>query len=420
MSNFFIFDVLYSFGQKTFMEKLISLMGLFVMMGIAYLMSANRKKINWKTVVGGVLSQIVFGFLILRTGPGLFVFDKAKDAFEAVLNYTKAGSSFLFGPLADSTNIGFIFATMVLPTIIFTSALMSILYHIGLMEIIVKFFARIMIRIMGTSGAESLAAAANIFAGQTEAPLVIKPYLKGMTQSELLAMMVGGMASIAGGVLVAYVGLGIDGGHLLAASVMSAPASLCISKLMLPETENPDTGAAMNVKFPKAAENVIDAVVVGTSEGLMLALNVGAMLLSFIALIAMFNGLLGWVGSFVGLGGITFEAIMGYLFSPFAWVMGVPWEDCLTVGNLLGKKTVLNEFVAYLDLKDAVISDRSRAIATYALCGFANFASIGIQVGGIGSLVPERRKDLAKLGFRALIAGTLSCFMTACIAGLFI
>jgi CNT family concentrative nucleoside transporter len=189
---------------------------------------------------------------------------------------------------------------------------------------------------------------------------------------------------------------------------------------MLPETENPDTGAAMNVKFPKAAENVIDAVVVGTSEGLMLALNVGAMLLSFIALIAMFNGLLGWVGSFVGLGGITFEAIMGYLFSPFAWVMGVPWEDCLTVGNLLGKKTVLNEFVAYLDLKDAVISDRSRAIATYALCGFANFASIGIQVGGIGSLVPERRKDLAKLGFRALIAGTLSCFMTACIAGLFI
>jgi CNT family concentrative nucleoside transporter len=225
MSNFFIFDVLYSFGQKTFMEKLISLMGLFVMMGIAYLMSANRKKINWKTVVGGVLSQIVFGFLILRTGPGLFVFDKAKDAFEAVLNYTKAGSSFLFGPLADSTNIGFIFATMVLPTIIFTSALMSILYHIGLMEIIVKFFARIMIRIMGTSGAESLAAAANIFAGQTEAPLVIKPYLKGMTQSELLAMMVGGMASIAGGVLVAYVGLGIDGGHLLAASVMSAPAS---------------------------------------------------------------------------------------------------------------------------------------------------------------------------------------------------
>jgi CNT family concentrative nucleoside transporter len=317
--------------------------------------------------------------------------------------------------------MGFIFFVMVLPTIIFTSTLMSILYHIGIMEKVVKLCAIVMMKCMRTSGAESLSAAANIFAGQTEAPLVIKPYLAGMTRSELLAMMTGGMATIAGGVLAAYVGLGIDAGHLLAASVMSAPAALVIAKLMIPETEKSQTAGNLNVDFPKTAENIIDAAVVGASDGLNLAMNVGAMLLAFIALIALVNGGLGWAGGLFGYPNITFELIMGYLFAPFAWIMGVSSQDVLAVGSLLGKKTVLNEFVAYMDLKDmSQLTERSKAIATYALCGFANFASIGIQVGGIGSLVPERRKDLANLGFKALIAGTLACFMTACIAGLFL
>lgn len=392
------------------------------MVGIAYGLSSNRKKVQWKTVVGGVVAQLIFGFLILKTHPGLWFFDQVKLAFNSVLDYTYEGSRFLFGPLADDKKFGFIFFVMVLPTIIFTSSLMSILYHIGAMEKVVKVIAKIMMKLMGTSGAESLAAAANIFAGQTEAPLVIKPYIASMTKSELLAMMIGGMASIAGGVLVAYVGMGIDAGHLLAASVMSAPASLCISKLLIPETSKPVTsGDDLSGGFPKIAENVIDSAVIGASEGLSLAINVGAVLLAFISLIALLNGGLGWIGGLFGHPGLTFEVILGYLFSPFALVMGVSWHDALTVGTLLGKKTVLNEFVAYMDLKEVTdISERSRVIATYALCGFANFASIGIQVGGIGALVPERRKDLATLGITALIGGTLSCFMTACIAGLFI
>jgi len=403
------------------MEKLISLFGLFVMIGIAYSLSDNRKKILWRTVIGGVAAQIIFGFLILKTHPGLWFFDQVKVVFEGILNYALEGSKFLFGPLTDVQKFGFIFFVMVLPTIIFTSTLMSVLYHIGIMEKVVKVIARIMIKFMGTSGAESLAAAANIFAGQTEAPLVIKPYIAKMTRSELLALMVGGMATIAGGVLTAYVGLGIDAGHLLAASVMSAPAALVVSKLMIPETQKPATsGEDLKSSFPKTAENVIDAAVVGASDGLSLAMNVGAMLLAFIALIALLNGGLSWLGGMFGAPQLSFELILGYIFSPFALIMGVPWDDAMVVGSLLGKKTVLNEFVAYMDLKDAVISDRARVIATYALCGFANFGSIGIQVGGIGSLVPDRRKDFAKLGFKALIGGTLACFMTACIAGLFI
>ncbi|MEZ4846781.1 MAG: NupC/NupG family nucleoside CNT transporter [Bdellovibrionota bacterium] len=403
------------------MEKLTSLLGLFVMISIAYGLSENRKKIAWKTVVGGIPAQLVFGFLSLKTHPGLWFFDQVKVIFESILNYSLDGSRFLFGPLTDVQKFGFIFFVMVLPTIIFTSTLMSVLYHIGLMEKVVKFIAKIMIRFMKTSGAESLAAAANIFAGQTEAPLVIKPYIAKMTKSELLSLMVGGMATIAGGVLTAYVGLGINAGHLLAASVMSAPAALCIAKLMVPETQKPATsGEDLKASFPKTAENVIDAAVVGASDGLSLALNVGAMLLAFIALVALLNGGLGWFGGLFGVPQLSFELILGYIFSPFALIMGVPWDDAMTVGSLLGKKTVLNEFVAYMDLKDAILSDRAKTIATYALCGFANFGSIGIQVGGIGSLVPERRKDFAKLGVKALIGGTLACFMTACIAGIFI
>ena len=282
--------------------------------------------------------------------------------------------------------------------------------------------AKIMMVAMGTSGTESLAAAANIFAGQTEAPLVVKPYIAGMTRSELLCLMTGGMATVAGGVLAAYVGFGIDAGHLLAASVMSAPAALVCAKLLIPETEVSDTAGNVKADLKTSYTNVIDAAASGASDGLKLALNVGAMLLAFIALIAMINGLLTTVGGWFGFPGLTLEFMMGYAFAPIAFLMGVPTADLLPVGSLLGKKLILNEFVAYLDLKEmmAILSPRSVVLATYALCGFANFSSIAIQVGGIGVLAPERRKDLAELGLRSLLGGTLACLMTACVAGLFI
>jgi CNT family concentrative nucleoside transporter len=281
---------------------------------------------------------------------------------------------------------------------------------------------KIMMKAMKTSGSESLSAAANIFVGQTEAPLVIRPYIETMTKSEILALMTGGMATIAGGVLAAYIGLGIDAGHLLAASVMSAPAALVCAKLMLPETEESNTAGDIKIDLPKTATNVIDAAAAGAADGLKLAANVAAMLLAFIALIAMLNGILGYLGGLVGFQGLSFELIMSYLFWPVAFIMGVPVPDCLAVGSLLGKKLVLNEFVAYLDLTKMIGVNSSRAvvISTYALCGFSNFSSIAIQIGGIGSLAPSRRSDLVKLGLKSLYAGTVACLMTACIAGLFI
>jgi len=311
---------------------------------------------------------------------------------------------------------------MVLPTIIFMSALMSVLYHIGFMQKIVEIVARVMMWAMKTSGAESLAAAANIFVGQTEAPLVIKPFVGQMTKSELMCLMTGGMATVAGGVLAAYVGFGIDAGHLLAASVMSAPAALVCSKLMVPETEESVTAGVVKVDLPKISANVIDAAATGASDGLKLAVNVAAMLLAFIALIALLNGILSGIGNLFGFPNLTFELLMGYLNAPVAWLLGVPWEDCLKVGSILGKKLVLNEFVGYLDLiaaKDQ-ISERAMIISTYALCGFSNFSSIAIQLGGIGTMAPEKRPILAAYGMKSLIGGTLACYMTACIAGLFI
>ncbi len=404
------------------MERLISLVGLVLMLTIAFALSSNRKKINWRTVISGVSLQIFLGLIILKTDAGQNFFQGAKDVFTAILSYTNAGSQFIFGSLMDGKKHGFIFFTMVLPTIIFTSSLMSVLYHLGIMQFIIKVFAKIMVFVMGVSGAESLAAAANIFAGQTEAPLVVKPYIPKMTNSELLALMTGGMATVAGGVLAAYVGFGIDAAHLLSASVMSAPAALVCAKLMLPETEESVTQGDIKMDLEKSTVNIVDAAANGAGEGLKLAINVGAMLLSFIALIALFNGFLSWVGGFFDYSQLSLELITGYLFSPVAFIMGVPWSDCQIVGALLGKKLILNEFVAYLDLKEqmANLSDRSIIISTYALCGFANFSSIAIQVGGIGVLAPGRRKDLANLGIRSLIAGTLACLMTACIAGIFI
>lgn len=404
------------------MERVISFIGLFTMIGIAFLLSEDRKKINWRTVISGILLQIVLGVIILKTDFGRGVFESAKTVFTHVLSYTNEGSNFLFGSLNDYGKVGFVFATMVLPTILFMSSLMSVLYHLGIMQMIIKFVAKTMVYIMNTSGAESLAAAANIFAGQTEAPLVIKPFVAKMTRSELMALMTGGMATVAGGVLAAYVGLGIDAGHLLAASVMSAPAALVCAKLMVPEKEESLTQGEVKLEYEKTSSNVIDAAAEGASQGLSLALNVGAMLLAFIALIAMLNGLLGWVGGLFSFPQLSMELISGYLFAPIAWIIGVPWNDCFAVGSLLGKKLIINEFVAYLDLQKQMseLSPRAVVISTYALCGFANFSSIAIQLGGIGTLAPTRRKDLASLGIKCLVGGTLACLMTAAIAGIFI
>jgi len=404
------------------MERFLSLFGLLFFILVAFLLSSDRSKINWRLVISGIVIQMLLGLLILKTDMGSVFFDGAKNFFNAILGYTDEGSKFIFGGLHNTEKIGFSFAIMVLPTIIFMSTIMSILYHLGVMQKVVQAAAWLMVKVMGTSGAESLSAAANIFVGQTEAPLVVKPYVNDMTNSELMALMTGGMATVAGGVLAAYVGFGIDAGHLLAASVMSAPAALVCAKLIVPETQVSKTAGSVEFHFEKKTVNFIDAAASGAAEGLKLAVNVGAMLLAFVALIALFNGFIGFVGDFIGLPELSFELIMGWFFSPVAWLMGVPWVDCQIVGVLLAKKLVLNEFVAYLDLKQVkdVLSERSVIISTYALCGFANFSSIAIQVGGIGTMAPKRTKDLSRLGMRSLIAGTLACFMTATIAGIII
>ena len=392
------------------------------MIAIAYGLSTSRKKIKWKTVRNGVLLQVIFGLIILKTDLGQGLFEGIKVFFTATLNYTHEGSRFIFGSLTDMTKMGFVFATMVLPTIVFFGSLMSVLYHLGVMQVVIKGVAKIMMKVMGTSGPESLAAAANIFVGQTEAPLTIKPYLDKMTRSELMALMTGGMATVAGGVLAVYIGLGIDAGHLLAASVMSAPAALVCAKILVPETEKLESAEDVPVTFEKTTTNIIDAAASGASEGLSLALNVGAMLLAFIALIAMVNEGFSALGGLFGHPELSFDLIIGYLFIPISFLLGVPWEECLEVGILLGKKLVINEVVAYLDLQSKLttLSPRSITIATYALCGFANFSSIAIQLGGIGAIAPKRRVDLAELGMKSLIGGTLACLMTAAIAGFLI
>ena len=399
------------------MERFISVIGLLVMMLIAWLISADKKKMNWRLIVSGVGLQIVFGLLILKTTPGEMFFEGTREFVAAVIGFSDAGAAFLFG---DGFREHF-FAFSVLPTIIFVSSIMAVLFHLGIVQQIVKWMAKFMVWVMDVSGAESLAASANVFVGQTEAPLVIKPYLKTMTNSELMAMMTGGMATVAGGVMAAYASMGADAGHLLAASVMSAPASLVIAKIIIPEKEHSPTKSKIEIDIPKQDANVLDAACRGASEGLQLALNVGAMLIAFIALVALVNWSLTFLPEVSG-AAISLERVLGWVYAPFAWIMGVEWKDANIVGMLLGKKTILNEFVAYMDLvnyKD-IISERSFTITTYALCGFANFASIAIQIGGIGALVPERRKDFAKLGLRAMIGGTLAAFMTATVAGILI
>jgi CNT family concentrative nucleoside transporter len=402
------------------MERLISLLGLVVFVGIGYLFSVNRAAIRWKTVLWGIGLQLGLALFILKTPIGLAGFEFLGNVVQQFLNFSDVGAKFVFGDKFEENFVAF----KVLPTIIFFSSVITILYHYKILPRVVGAIGQIMMRTMKTSGAESLSCAANIFVGQTEAPLLIKPYVASLTTSELHAVMTGGFATIAGGVMAAYISMGVPAAHLIAASVMSAPAALAVSKLFYPETEKPKTTGELTIQIEQTHANAIDAATAGALDGLKLALNVAAMLIAFLGLVALINAILGWIGQPVGLPQLSLEWMLSYVLAPVAWLMGVPWSDCAEVGILLGKKTILNEFVAYLDLTELIkgeapkISERAKILSTYALCGFSNLGSIGIQIGGISAIAPKRQRDLAQLGMRAMIAGSLACFMTACIAGL--
>jgi len=434
------------------MGRLTGILGILVILGLAWLFSTSRRSVRWRTVAWGLGLQFTFAVIILKTAPGQMVFEVGRDMVTRLLSFTDKGAGFLWGnlyrgsaELAESVgpgamqghvqvtdaatgglvDMGVIFAIHVLPTIIFFSSLMSVLYHLGIMQRLVQGMAWVMQKTMGTSGAETLSAAANIFVGQTEAPLVIRPFVAGMTRSELNAVMVGGFATVAGGVMAAYVRFGVDAGHLLTASVMGAPAALTLAKIMVPETEESQTAGFMKMTVEKEAVNVIDAAASGAATGLRLAANVGAMLLAFIALIAMVDYGLLLVGRLFGdsvgiFQDLSLARIFGWVFAPLAWVMGVPWEDASKIGNLIGTKIAVNEFLAYIELGSlsGEIQDKSRIIATYALCGFANLSSIAIQIGGIGSIAPERRHDLARLGVRAMLTGALATCLTGALVGI--
>jgi concentrative nucleoside transporter, CNT family len=415
--------------------KWISLLGLAAMVVVAWMISEKRHLFPWRTVLWGIGLQFIFALLILKTQAGHEVFDLTGRAVQKLIQFSNEGCKFVFGPLADSAQLtknfgpenGLIFAVLVTGTIIIVASLSSLFYHWGILQKVVRGVAWVMRRAMRTSGSETLSAAANIFMGQTEAPLLIKPYIPHMTRSELLCMMTGGMATIAGGVAAVYAKLGLDAGHpdmpghLLTASVLSAPAALLIAKVMLPETEPSETAGRAAANVPRVTTNSIDALCRGAGDGMMLAINVIAMLIAFIAVIAMANYLISF--ALTGLGyhaDQPLQTVFGWVNAPFAWLMGVPAHDCLAIGRILGERIVLNEFIGYLDLTGsaASVDNRSYILATYALCGFANFASIAIQVGGIGSLAPERRSDMARLGIRSMIGGLLASYMTACIAGI--
>jgi len=411
------------------MERFISVCGLAVFVAIAWALSLDRRRFPWRTVAAGLGLQLAFAFLILRTTTGQALFRWLDRAVDKLLSFSDKGVAMVFGPLADKTLLsekwgpdhGFIFVITITGTIIIVSALSSLLYHYGVLQLVVRALAWLMRKVMGTSGSESLAAAANIFMGQTEAPLVVKPYLSRMTKSEIMALMVPGFASIAGGVLAAYVSFGIDATHLLTASIMSAPAALMMAKILVPETEHSETSGGATAEIECESSNGIDAICLGATEGMKLAINVMGMLIAFVALVALFNFMLSYGLRAVGIqNAAPLQTMLGWLNAPFAWVMGVPWKDCGIVGAVLGERIVLNEFVGYLSLAKAkeTIEPHSFMIATYALCGFANFASIAIQIGGVGALAPTRRADLASLGLRAMIGGLLSCYCTACIASL--
>ncbi len=401
-------------------DRVISLFGLLVFIAIGYLGSHNRQAVRWNTLLWGVGLQLLLGVMILKTQVGLAIFQFLGDVVIKFLDFSDAGAKLVFGDGFEEHFIAF----KILPTIVFFSSFISLLYYYNILPRIVAAMGWVMMRLMKTSGAESLSCAANIFVGQTESPLMIKPYLPDLTRSELHAVMTGGFATIAGGVMAAYISFGIPAEHLISASVMSAPAALAISKLLYPETEKPQTRGKIQTPIEQTATNAIDAITTGALDGLKLALNVGAMLIAFLGLLALVNAIFGWLGAQVGLPALSLELILSYIMFPVAWLMGVPVADCQEVAVLLGKKLIINEFVAYLDLKELIagdipaISERAKIIATYALCGFSNIGSIGIQIGGISAIAPSRQSDLARLGIRALIAGSIACFMTACITGI--
>lgn len=410
------------------MGRFTGILGLITMLGLAYLFSANRRAIRIKTVAWGLGLQVVFAFLVLKFELGRKVFARAGDAVKWLLSFSYEGSQFVIGQLGmKDSPMGFSFAFQVLPTIIFIAAFFAILYHIGVMQFIIKWAARAMTVVMGASGAESLNVAASIFMGQTEAPLTIRPYLPRVTRSELMTIMTSGMAHVSGGIMGAYIAFGVEPKHILTAVIMTAPGTLLIAKMLVPETEQPETAGRVELhrSEEEKKENFLGAIARGTSDGLSLAINVGAMLIAFIALIYLTNGILGGVHNFLAAYGVTFfpeslQQMFGFVFAPVAWVIGVPWKDCTQIGNLLGTRMALNELVAFSQLgpMKATLSDRSFTIATFALCGFANFSSIGIQIGGIGALAPNKRDELAKLGIRAMLAGTMANLMSASIVGI--
>ncbi len=406
------------------MERFTGLLGLAVIVAAAYVFSTNRRAIRLRVVVWGLGLQFAFAFLVLKTGFG-YVFQIASQGVNQLFAYAGQGSRFVFGDKLGLRNdqFGVVFAFQVLPIIIFIASLFAILYYLGIMQVVVRAMAVLMQRVMGTSGAESTNVAASIFMGQTEAPLTIRPFLESLTQSELFTVMASGMAHVSGAVMAAYVLLaGVEIRHLLTAVIMTAPATLMLAKMLMPEMEKPVTAGTVELTIEKPGVNIIDAAARGAADGLHLVLNIAGMLIAFLALIAMANGILGWIHSWPGMGWMpaSMQAILGLLFAPVSWLLGVAWKDSAAIGNLLGTRLILNEFVAFVDLGKIrqTLDPRSFTIATYALCGFANLSSIAIQIGGIGALAPSRKSDLARFGLKAVAAGTMANFMSACIAGM--
>jgi CNT family concentrative nucleoside transporter len=410
------------------MGRYTGILGLLTMLGLAYAFSTNRRAIRGKTVAWGLSLQIVFAYFVLRSEHGQRMFQAAGDAATRVLNYAFMGSEFVFGELGKkSSNVGFVFAFQVLPVVIFICALFAILYYFGIMQFIIRIAAWLMIRIMGASGAESLNVAASIFMGQTEAPVTIRPFLADLTHSELMTVMTSGMAHVSGSIMAAYFAFGAEPRHVLSAVIMTAPGTILVSKMLVPETEHPKTAGRVVMSEDKSEEkeNLLGAIARGTGDGLHMALNIGAMLIAFLALIALADGIMGGIHNGLVHVGISWfpssmESVFGVLFAPIAWVIGIPKQDCAAIGNLLGMRMVLNELVAFKALgpMKATLDPRSFTIATFALCGFANLSSIGIQIGGIGALAPNKRGELARLGVRAMLAGTMANLMSASIAGM--
>jgi concentrative nucleoside transporter, CNT family len=402
------------------MERAISLLGILVFIGISYALSVNRKAIRWRTVAWGLGLEFGFALLILKTPWGLRVFESLGNIVANFLSYSDVGAKFVFGDNFKDH----LFAFQILPTIIFFSAFISILYHYGILQWVVSGLAWVMMKTMRTSGAESLSTAGNIFLGPTESPLIVKPYVGKMTQSELFAVMTGGFATVAGGVLGAYLSFGVPARHLIAAFFMTAPTALVVAKLLYPETEVSETAGNVKMDVKTNYVNAIDAATTGAIDGVKLAVNVGVMIIAFLGLLAVANAILGWMGTRVGLPQLSLEWLLSFVMAPIAFLMGVPWSDCMQVGALLGKKTILNEFIAYLDLKILIeknqISERAIIIATYALCNFANIGSIGVTIGGITGMAPHRQHDLARMGVKSMIGGLLASFITAAIAGMLI